>query len=66
MGHRDIWGKNPKNWKKQCPCFYAEEEYKDIGKEQSKHVDTYVNNYYIYEKKIKYINKILDLRPWKD
>lgn len=21
MGHRDIWGSNPKNWKKQCPCF---------------------------------------------
>ena len=27
MGHRDIWGKNPAKWKKQCPCFDAEEEY---------------------------------------
>ena len=27
MGHRDIWGKKPSNWKKQCPCFDAEEEY---------------------------------------
>lgn len=30
MGHRDIWGKNPTKWKKQCPCFDAEAEYKDI------------------------------------
>lgn len=30
MGHRDIWGKNPKNWKKQCPCFDAEAEYADL------------------------------------
>lgn len=27
MGHRDIWGKNPAKWKKQCPCFDAEAEY---------------------------------------
>ena len=27
MGHRDIWGKNPSKWKKQCPCFDAEKEY---------------------------------------
>lgn len=27
MGHRDIWGKNPSKWKKQCPCFDAEAEY---------------------------------------
>ena len=27
MGHRDIWGKKPSNWKKQCPCFDAEAEY---------------------------------------
>lgn len=30
MGHRDIWGKNPKDWKKQCPCFDAEKEYSDM------------------------------------
>lgn len=30
MGHRDIWGKNPKNWKKWCPCFDAEAEYANI------------------------------------
>lgn len=27
MGHRDIWGKDPSNWKKMCPCFDAELEY---------------------------------------
>lgn len=31
LGHRDIWGKNSKNWKKYCPCFDAEEEYKEIN-----------------------------------
>ena len=31
MGHRDVWGKDSKNWKKWCPCFDAEEEYKDIN-----------------------------------
>lgn len=30
MGHRDIWGKNPSKWKKQCPCFDAEAEYAEI------------------------------------
>lgn len=30
MGHRDIWGKNPRNWKKMCPCFDAEAEYAHI------------------------------------
>ena len=27
MGHRDIWGKDSRKWKKQCPCFDAEKEY---------------------------------------
>ena len=30
MGHRDIWGSNPKKWKKWCPCYDAKSEYKDI------------------------------------
>ena len=30
MGHRDIWGSNPKKWKKWCPCFDAKSEYKDV------------------------------------
>lgn len=31
MGHRDIWGKDSKKWKKQCPCFDAEKEYEEIN-----------------------------------
>lgn len=30
MGHRDIWGKDPKKWQKWCPCFDAEVEYAEI------------------------------------
>lgn len=30
MGHRDIWGSDPRKWKKWCPCFDAKSEYKDI------------------------------------
>lgn len=26
LGHRDIWGSNPKNWKKMCPCFDVKAE----------------------------------------
>lgn len=33
LGHREIWGDNPKNWKKMCPCFSAKTEYADIMKE---------------------------------
>lgn len=32
MGHRDIWGKKPSNWKKQCPCFDAEAEYANLDR----------------------------------
>lgn len=32
LGHRDIWGKNSKNWKKYCPCFDAEQEYSELDK----------------------------------
>lgn len=32
MGHRDVWGKDPKKWQKWCPCFDAEAEYAEIGK----------------------------------
>lgn len=30
MGHRDIWGKDKSKWKKQCPCFDATFEYRNI------------------------------------
>lgn len=40
MGHRDIWGSDPKNWKKMCPCFDAKTEYANIGhEEESKEVE---------------------------
>lgn len=32
MGHRDVWGKDPKKWQKWCPCFDAEAEYAEVGK----------------------------------
>lgn len=60
MGHRDIWGKNPSNWKKQCPCFDAEKEYSNIGKHVSYKRD-YVTDY-----TTKYIDSVLELRPWAD
>lgn len=27
LGHRDIWGYNPADWQKVCPCFDASLEY---------------------------------------
>ena len=30
MGHREIWGSDPKKWHKMCPCFNAGEEYKHL------------------------------------
>ena len=27
LGHRDIWGKDPRKWKKVCPCFDVQKEY---------------------------------------
>lgn len=59
MGHRDIWGPNPQDWKKQCPCFNAKEEYLYIGKPKIQYkncVTDYVS---------KYLDSVLDLRPWK-
>lgn len=32
MGHRDIWGADPKKWKKMCPCFNARAEYGNVGR----------------------------------
>lgn len=60
MGHRDIWGKNPSNWKKQCPCFDAEAEYSNIGKPKVSYKTDCVTDY-----TTKYIDSVLDLKPWK-
>lgn len=62
LGHRDIWGKDPSKWKKQCPCFDAQEEYKYITSDRVvQYKDIYVNDY-----TSKYIDSILELRPWAD
>jgi len=61
MGHRDIWGKDPSKWKKQCPCFDASSEYANIGKQ--KEVSYKAN--FVTEMTDKYIDSILKLRPWK-
>lgn len=74
MGHRDIWGKDPSKWKKQCPCFDAETEYAylddaPIGKyddateafdaEEPAHPELYV-----YENKTDYTGLLKSLKPW--
>lgn len=33
LGHRDIWGSNPKNWHKMCPCFNVKEWWNEVNKE---------------------------------
>ena len=64
MGHRDIWGKNPSKWKKQCPCFDAEEEYSNIGKQSvnQKVTEIKVPNSPIEPKS--WLDKIKKLKPW--
>ena len=60
MGHRDIWGKDPSKWKKQCPCFDAEKEYASITAEHT--IDKNCVTDYV----TKYIDSILELRPWAE
>lgn len=64
MGHRDIWGKNPSKWKKQCPCFDAEEEYSNIGKQpvNQKVTEIKVPNSPIEPES--WLDKIKKLKPW--
>lgn len=61
MGHRDVWGKDPKKWQKWCPCFDAEEEYKEIGvlKETPVEVQKAVDDLF-FDKKVSGGNGILD------
>ena len=33
LGHRDIWGSNPRNWHKMCPCFNVKEWWNEVNKE---------------------------------
>ena len=61
MGHRDVWGKDPKKWQKWCPCFDAEAEYAEIGvlKETPVEVQKAVDDLF-FEKKVSGGNGLLD------
>lgn len=62
MGHRDIWGKDPKKWQKWCPCFDAEAEYAEIGKvkEEPKDPSTKIIDDLFFEKNVQAGNGLLD------
>jgi hypothetical protein len=71
MGHRDIWGKNPAKWKKQCPCFDAEKEYAyldDIKLE--KYADSGADptpedtDLYIFDKPRDWTGLMNEIAPW--
>ena len=78
MGHRDIWGKDSKKWKKQCPCFDAEAEYEHILEDAplGKYDDacSHIHNddtafephpeLYVYENKTDYTGLLKSLKPW--
>lgn len=70
MGHRDIWGKKPINWKKWCPCFDAEAEYAYLDNiKVEKYADAVEDNSPITVpnsplKPESWINKIKKLAPW--
>lgn len=63
MGHRDIWGKDSSKWKKACPCFNAEEEYKNITATKiDPNYKPSVPNSPLKPKSI--MDKIKELAPW--
>lgn len=68
MGHRDIWGKNPNKWKKQCPCFDAEKEYAKLDNVKlEKYEDSASYTPLLDNSPIKpenWITRILKLIPW--
>ncbi len=73
MGHRDIWGPDKSKWKKQCPCFNAEQEYANIGTAKPVEVEQPTINEdaepakpeeYVYEHKTDYGKILDDLKPW--
>lgn len=72
MGHRDIWGKDSRKWKKMCPCFDAEKEYAYLDDIKfDKYEDA--GNIVEYEPKVpnsptkpvSYIDKLKELIPWR-
>lgn len=74
MGHRDIWGKNPKNWKKMCPCFDAEKEYEYLDEVKLDKYDDAVEinedaepahpELYVYDKPRDYTSLLNKYKPW--
>lgn len=74
MGHRDIWGKDSRKWKKMCPCFDAEAEYAYLDEVKlSKYDDAGIDETapkaqpetYVYEKPRDYTGFLKDLAPWR-
>ena len=39
LGHRDIWGPNPKDWHKMCPCFNVKDELSELLKEDEPEIN---------------------------
>lgn len=64
MGHRDIWGKDSRKWKKQCPCFDAEAEYAYLDDIKVEKYADAVDKPYDYTRPKSIINKIKSLAPW--
>lgn len=74
MGHRDIWGKKPTQWRKQCPCFDAEKEYASLdtielekysdsgAPEEVKMASKPVENSPVEPKS--WLDKVKSLAPW--
>ena len=74
MGHRDIWGKKPTQWRKQCPCFDAEKEYAPLDNielekysdsgapEEVKMASKPVENSPVEPKS--WLDKVKNLAPW--
>lgn len=72
MGHRDIWGKNPAKWKKQCPCFDAEKEYAymddfKLNKYEDSGADPIPEDteLYIFDKPRDWTGLMEKMMPWK-
>lgn len=74
MGHRDIWGKDSRKWKKMCPCFDAEKEYEyldniKLGKYEDSGVDEEAPKAqpetYVYEQPRDYTGFLKEITPWR-
>lgn len=45
LGHREIWGDNPKDWHKMCPCFSPKQEYKHLFDESEEPIEEQIPEY---------------------